>query len=138
MTDMTKRSPHTAGFDLDKMIADESDQKMRVLLLLVSAFSDALAENTKAVGAWGNQLDAHLVKFEERAAREDDLRSQGKGAGRVLATVGGIAYALVVALYIQLRSEIAENRTAVQIGISQDASHDARISSIEAIGRANK
>lgn len=125
-------------FDLDKMIAEESDPKMRVLLLLVSASNDLLAENTKAVEAWGNKLDKHLVNFEERAAREDDLRSQGKGAWRVLAMVSGIAYALVVALYVQLRTEINENRTAVQIGIAQDARHDARIGAIEAITRANK
>ena len=112
---------HPPHLDIDKLITDENDPKFRVLLMLVKSLSDYLAGNTEAVNDMSNKLDAHLSAFEARAARDDELRNQGRGAWRVLAWVLGIVQVIGLGIWVEAKSEIKDIHTALVAAQRTDA-----------------
>lgn len=132
-------------FDLKQLIAQENDPKMRVLLMLVNNSNDNLAANTLAVEAnisaineLANRLDGHLVTFEQRALRDDEIRNQGKGAWRILAWVLGLAQAAGAYVWVDIKAEIKELHLANVSSQKVEASLESRINSIEAVTRTNR
>lgn len=132
-------------FDLRQLIAQENDPKMRVLLMLVNNSNDNLAANTVAVEAnisaineLANRLDKHLVTFEQRALRDDEIRNQGKGAWRILAWVLGLAQAAGAYVWVDIKAEIKELHLANISSQKAEASLESRINSIEAVTRTNR
>lgn len=132
-------------FDLKQLIAQENDPKMRVLLMLVNNSNDNLAANTVAVEAnisaineLANRLDGHLLTFEQRALRDDEIRNQGKGAWRILAWVLGLAQAVGAYVWVGTKAEIKELHLANVSSQKVEASLESRINSIEAVTRTNR
>lgn len=132
-------------FDLRQLIAQENDPKMRVLLMLVNNSNDNLAANTVAVEAnisaineLAIRLDGHLVTFEQRAMRDDEMRNQGKGAWKVLAWVLGIAQAAGAYVWVDIKAEIKELHLSVVSSQKADATIESRLNSIEAVTRTNR
>lgn len=132
-------------FDLRQLIVQENDPKMRVLLMLVNNSNDNLAANTLAVEAnisaineLANRLDGHLVTFEQRALRDDEIRNQGKGAWRILAWVLGLAQAAGAYAWVGTKAEIKELHLANISSQKAEASLESRINSIEAVTRTNR
>ena len=123
-------------FDLEQMIAAENDPKFRVLLMLVKSLSDYLAGNTEAVNDMSNKLDAHLSASEARAARDDELRNQGRGAWRVLAWVLGIVQVIGLGIWVEAKSEIKDIHAALTAAQRADASVDSRITVLESVMKA--
>lgn len=127
--------PHL-DIDIDKLITDENDPKFRVLLMLVKSLSDYLAGNTEAFNDMSNKLDAHLSAFEARAARDDELRNQGRGAWRVLAWVLGIVQVIGLGIWVEAKSEIKDIHAALTAAQRADASVDSRITVLESVMKA--
>jgi ferric-dicitrate binding protein FerR (iron transport regulator) len=123
--------PQTPLFDIDRMIAEEDDPKMRVLLMLVSTFNKNLTENTLAVESLGIKFDTHLTTFEARSARDDETRSQVKGAWKVLAWVLGVVQCIGLAIWIEAKSDIKEIHSAIAEGRAAKIEMDARIKALE-------
>lgn len=134
-----------ASFDIDQLIAQEDDPKFRVLLVLVKSMGDYLHDNTKAMSDLSSKLDTHLTAFEARAARDDELRNQGRGAWRVLAWVLGIVQVVGLGIWVEAKNDIKGIHEAITLGQQTDklieartASHETRITAIEAVTRTNK
>lgn len=135
----------TPTFDINRLIAEEDDQKRRVLLLLVNAFNENLAENTQAVRTnaqevrdIGTKLDNHLIAFEERAARDDELRNQGKGAWKVLGWLLGIVQAVGLSIGIYMARDLGDIHSAIVAVQAADVrfesklrEHDSRLNALE-------
>jgi hypothetical protein len=133
----------TDPFDLRQLIAHEDDPKLRVLLMLVNTFNENLAANTiavdsnaAAVNEIASKLDTHLLAFEERAAKDDALRNQGKGAWRVLAWVLGIVQVIGLGIWGEAKGEIKDIHAALTAAARADASVDSRITVLESVMKA--
>jgi len=139
--DDVRRNP----FDLKQLIAAENDPKQRVLLMLVNNFNDNLAANTiavednaKAVNNIARDLESLFTKFEERAAKDDEMRNQGKGAWRVLAWVFGVVQVGAAYAWVDTRAELKELRMGIVASQKADATLEAKIYALEAATRTNR
>ena len=135
----------TNPFDLRQLIANEDDPKLRVLLMLVNTFNENLAANTVAVDAnaaavndIAAKLDSHLVAFEERAAKDDALKNEGKGAWRVIVWVFGGFQAVGLASLIYLSGELKDIHASIMLSQRVEAVLASRITAIEAATRTNR
>ena len=125
-------------FDINKLIAEEDDQKRRVLLLLVNTFNENLAANTAAVRDnaqevrdIGAKLDNHLIAFEERAERDDELRNQGRGAWKVLAWVLGIVQLAGIGIWAEAKKDLSGIHEALVTGQSSDIRTEGKLQEFE-------
>lgn len=135
----------TNPFDLRQLIANEDDPKLRVLLMLVNTFNENLAANTIAVDAnaaavkdIAAKLDGHLVAFEERAAKDDALKNEGKGAWRVIVWVFGGFQAVGLASMMYLSGELKDIHASIVLSQRVEAVLASRITAIEAATRTNR
>lgn len=108
---------------IDKMIADESDPKNRMFLLILNNINKSLVANTETIQAVSERLDDHLTRFEADSNAKADLLSQGKGAWKVAAWVIGAVQVAGLAVWVESRSEIAE----IQLAVHADQIEHARI-----------
>lgn len=123
-----------SSFDLSKLIAEEDDPKRRVLLLLVNAFNENLKDNTEAVRNnaqevrdIGNKLNAHLVNFEERAKKDDEIRNRIKGGWSVVAFVIAIVQVVGLRIWFDTRDDIKGIHDAITAGQAVDIKVDAKV-----------
>lgn len=123
--------PPPTGFDIGKMIAEENDPKLRVLLLLVNAFNENLTENTTAIQNLGQKFDEHLTNFEQRAAQDDALKNQGKGAYKVAAFVIALVQVIGMAIWLQARADIKDIHSAIADGKNAVARFEERLKALE-------
>jgi len=119
-------------FDIGKMIAEENDPKLRVLLLLVNAFNENLTENTTATQSLGQKFDEHLTNFEERAAQDDALKNQGRGAYKVAAVVIAAVQVVGMGIWLQAKADIKEIHAAIADGKTAVTRFEERLKALEA------
>ena len=118
-------------FDIGKMIAEENDPKLRVLLLLVNAFNENLTDNTTAIQNRGQKFDEHLTNFEQRAAQDDAMKNQGKGAYKVVAFVIAAVQVIGMAIWMQAREDIKEIHAAIADGKTAVTRFEERLKALE-------
>lgn len=106
--DQKRRKMDVYGFDIEHLIAAESDPKQRVFLIVLNNLNGSLIENTQATASIGQKLDAHLSNFESYTKDKDRLLNQGRGAWLVAAWVLGLAQLAVGASAVWVREEIAD------------------------------
>ncbi len=123
--------PAPPGFDIGKMIAEENDPKLRVLLLLVNAFNENLTENTTAIQNLGQKFDEHLTNFEQRAAQDDALKNQGKGAYKVAAFVIALVQVIGMGIWVQAREDIKDIHGAIAKGELAVTRFEERLKALE-------
>ena len=103
-----RRKVDLYGMDLDHLIAQEDDPKQRVFLILLNNLNTSLIDNTKTTSIIGSKLDAHLTNFESYTKDKDQLLNQGRGAWKVAAWVLGIAQIAAGAVWMDMRTELAD------------------------------
>lgn len=119
------------NFNLEKMIAEEPDPKFRILLLLVNSIKDSLVESNGVMRQFGQQLDSHLTRYEQRTASDDALKNQGKGAYRVAAAVIAIVQVIGMAIWLQAREDIKEIHAAIADGKTAVVRFEERLKALE-------
>ena len=118
-------------FDIGKMIAEENDPKLRVLLLLVNAFNENLTDNTTAIQSLGQKFDEHLTNFEQRAAQDDAMKNQGKGAYKISAGVIAFVQVIGMAIWLQASADIRQIHAAIADGKNAVARFEERLKALE-------
>lgn len=85
--------------EIERMIASESDPRIRVQLMMMHKLTTAVSD----IGANVNDLDK---KFSMHSDGESALINQVKGAWRVAAWVFGIAQLIIAYVYIDINSQV--------------------------------
>lgn len=106
--------------DIEKMIAEEVDPRMRMQLLVTMA-------NTSTLQAIADKLDSHLIAYEAQATAAAELINKGRGAWKVLAWVLGTVQMLGLAIWLDARAEVSTIKTAIVELVQTDIKTAARI-----------
>jgi hypothetical protein len=103
---LQRRRVDTYGFDIEHLIAQESDPKQRVFLIVLNNLNISLIANTEATTAIGQKLDAHLTNFERYTQDKERILNQGKGAWKIIAWALSTAQLLIGAGAVWAHNEI--------------------------------
>lgn len=92
--------------EINDMIAQENDPKVRLQLMVLQNINASLIANTKTVNDIDKQLTEHLREYVSRTQIEEAFINKGLGAWKIIAWVGGIAQAIILALIVNVSSEL--------------------------------
>lgn len=106
--------------DIERMISEEPDPRMRNQLIITMA-------NTAALQLIAEKLDTHLSAYEAQAVLAAELLNKGRGAWRVLAWALGTAQIVGLGVWVDARSEVASIKQAVVELVQADIRSAARI-----------
>lgn len=121
-------SDHDQTAEIERMIGEETDPRVRVQLLMMYKL-------TSAVTSMGENVSDLDRKFSLHINDDNALVNQIKGAWKVIAWVLGVAQVLVVWVYLDLRTDVrslaeAQHRDTVQ--------HEHVMGRIEALEKNSK
>lgn len=114
--------------DIERMIAEEPDARVRTQLIITMA-------NTATLQLIAEKLDSHLVVYETQAGLAAELLNKGRGAWKVLAWVLGTVQLLGLAIWVDARAEVAGIKTAIVELVQVDIKTAARIEANAALIR---
>lgn len=118
--------------EIEKLIAEENDPKIRLQLMVMNRINLSLIANTKTINDVAEKLDAHLTKFEQHTAQEEQMINQGRGAWKVVSWVIGIVQVIGLAIWVSANEEIASIHQSIAEDQAQHAAIDKRLSLLEA------
>ena len=124
-------SDHDQSAEIEKMIAEESDPRIRVQLMMMHKLTGSVA----TIGITVADLDS---KFARHASDESAIFNQIKGGWKVAAWVFGIAQAIFCYVYIDLHADVKELMEKNQQDRIEHASMNTRLDSVEKQLRARK
>mgnify|MGYP000868042924 CR=1 FL=1 len=123
-------SPATV-YNIEKLIAEENDPKLRAFLILLNAINQSLISNTETTRELSDKLDAHLTRFEQKTAQDRSRLDQARGAWRVIAWVLGGVQVIGLGIWTYANSAIHEIKTAqAQLQVS-NARIEQRLQTLE-------
>lgn len=103
-----RRKVDIYAFDIEHLIAEETDPKQRVYLIVLNNLNNSLVANTETIRSVSQKLDTHLTNFEVYTKDKDALLNKGRGAWKVAAWVLGVAQALAAAGWMTIREEMTQ------------------------------
>lgn len=131
--------------EIEHLIAQETDEKHRTLLLVVNSLNNSIRENTLAqremqesMREHQRKLEAHLEDYAERSQRTEAYINQGKGAKfaigvgwKIIAGLLMLVQALVIGIGTTLTTEVTTFRKAFEDNAVQHENMKLRISALE-------
>jgi hypothetical protein len=131
--------------DIDKLIAEENDPKVRLHLMVMNSMNRNLIANTEATNAVAGMvssvdkdLKAHLENFDKHTADEaarvkahDELLSNGRFGWKIASGIIAIVQVLGLVIWDSVSSDIKSIHTAIHNSEQVDASLDKRITVLE-------
>lgn len=131
--------------DIDKLIAEENDPKVRLHLMVMNSMNRNLIANTDATNAVAamvtnvsKDLEAHVESFEahtraeEAYIKQQDARiNQGKGAWRVIAYVIGGVQVLGLGIWGYASNEISSIHNSISVVEKSTIDLDKRLTVLE-------
>ena len=106
--------------DIERMISEEPDPRMRNQLIITMA-------NTAALQLIAEKLDTHLTAYEAQAILAAELLNKGRGAWRVLAWVLGTVLTVGAGVWVDARKEVVGIKQAVVELVQSDIRTSARV-----------
>ena len=103
-----RRTVDAYNFDIEHLIAAESDSKQRVYLIVLNNLNNSLVANTDTIRSVSQKLDTHLTNFETYTRDKDELLNKGRGAWKVAAWILGVVQVLAGSLWVNMRAELAD------------------------------
>lgn len=103
-----RRAMDAYNFDIEHLIAAEPDPKQRVYLIVLNNLNNSLVANTDTIRSVSQKLDAHLTNFETYTKDKDEILNKGRGAWKIAAWVLGIAQAVLVTGWVNMREEFTQ------------------------------
>lgn len=147
MVDFTNRreTDSKEQHDIDKLIAEENDPKVRLHLMVMNSMNRNLIANTEATHAVAGMvsnvdmdLKAHLANFELHTAEEakrniahDRLISNGKFGWKIASWVIGVVQVLGLVIWNSASTDINAIHAAIHKAEQVDASLDKRLTILE-------
>jgi hypothetical protein len=101
-----RRKVDLYSFDIESLIAEESDTKQRVYLIVLNNLNKSLVANTETILSVSQKLDTHLTNFETYTKDKDELLNKGRGMWKVAAWVLGVAQLVAGAGWMTIRGEM--------------------------------
>lgn len=104
--------------EIEDLIAQEQDPKIRLQLMVMNRINLSLVENTNTIQEINSKLETHLTNFAEHTKTNEALVNKGRGAWRVviyvfsflqIAAISTTAY--IVRQQENYRNEILEVKT---------------------------
>jgi hypothetical protein len=117
--------------EIEKLIGEEEDAKVRLQLMILNRINLALIANTNVTNSIRHDLDQHLEIFAERSKQQDALLNKGRGAWWVV--MGALTFAQVVfgSLWITIRDDLKGIRADISTVSIEQAKRSARIENVE-------
>ena len=131
--------------DIDKLIAEENDPKVRLHLMVMNSMNRNLIANTEATNAVASMvsnvdkdLKSHIESFEVHTAEEskrikehDEIISNGRFGWKILSWIIGIVQVLGLIIWSNTSADIKSIHTAIHSSEQIDAGLDKRITILE-------
>ena len=117
--------------EIERLISEESDAKMRLQLMILNKINLALIANTNITNSIRQDLDHHLDIFAERTRQQDALLNKGRGAWWVV--MGALTFAQVIfgSLWITIRDDIKSIRSDINFVSIEQAKRSSRLDNLE-------
>lgn len=131
-TEYTRRTSDAAEqHNIDMLIADENDPKIRLQLMVMNRINLSLIANTETVTSLKDKLDTHLNEYEKHIEYNNKLLNQGKGAWKIIMWVLGIVQVLTIAAWADYRSDIKSISAQLATDNSRHSVIDTRLNALE-------
>ncbi|MDD4971862.1 MAG: hypothetical protein PHT07_20750 [Paludibacter sp.] len=124
--------------DIENLIAEENDPKVRLQLIVMNRINKSLIENTrttldivKQANEFGEQLSAHIKNFELHRQYQDEIQNKGKGAWIVFAKVIGAVQIVGLGIWGYASNEISDIHGGLHSLEKVDSGFDTRITVLE-------
>lgn len=135
--------------DIDKLIAEENDPKVRLHLMVMNSMNRNLIANTEATNAVAGMvanvsrdLEAHVENFEAHTTAEeayikqqDAIVNKGKGAWQVIAYVIGGVQIIGLGIWGYASAEISGIHESISIVEKSTIDLDKRLTVLERVTR---
>lgn len=122
--DSRRMSDHDQTAEIEKMIAEEADPRIRVQLMMMHRLTGSVA----TIGITVADLDK---KFTNHARGEEALLNQVRGGWKVAAWVFGIAQTVFCFAYLDIRSDVKDLTTKAYEDKTSHAAINNRLDVIE-------
>ncbi len=122
---------HATVYNIEKLIAEENDPKLRAFLILLNEINQSLISNTETTRELSEKLDAHMTRFEEKTARDTSMLDQARGAWRVIAWVLGGVQVIGLGIWTYANSAIHDINAAQAQAQGSIARIELRLQALE-------
>lgn len=126
-----RQTDHDQTAEIERMISDEPDPRVRVQLLMMHKLTSAVSE----IGVNVADLDK---KFTKHSVDEAALVNQIKGGWKVAAWVFGIAQVVVVWAYLDIHAQVKDLGEKYHEDVIQHERMEGRIKNIENVLKVGK
>jgi hypothetical protein len=127
MNDSDRRSQA----DIERLISEEQDAKVRLQLMILNKINLALIANTNVTNSIRNDLDQHLEVFALRTQQQDALMNKGRGAWWVIIGVLSVAQVLFGSLWMTIRDDMKAIRADISAVSIEQAKRSSRLDNLE-------
>jgi hypothetical protein len=117
--------------DIERLIADEEDTKIRLQLMILNKINLALIANTNVTNSIRNDLDQHLEIFATRTREQDALLNKGRGAWWVVSSGLVLAQVVFGSLWITIRDDMKAIRYDISSVTVEQAKRSSRLENLE-------
>ena len=117
--------------DIERLIADEEDTKIRLQLMILNKINLALIANTNVTNSIRNDLDQHLEIFATRTREQDALLNKGRGAWWFVSSGLVLAQVVFGSLWITIRDDMKAIREDISSVTVEQAKRSSRLENLE-------
>ncbi len=117
--------------DIERLIADEEDTKIRLQLMILNKINLALIANTNVTNSIRNDLDQHLEIFAERTRQQDAILNKGRGAWWFVSSALVGAQLLFGTLWMTARDDLKAIRADINAVSIEQARRSSRLENLE-------
>lgn len=140
-----RRNSDSSPLDIERLIAQEDDPKVRAQLLIMNsinnsmiASTDMTIANTRATESLNNNFQVHLKNFSDHVKTQDEIRNKGRGAWWVLSWVLGAGWVVTLGFVSFAWGAITGNQRAIADLQITDIRQDGRITQVERVVQERK
>lgn len=94
--------------DIEDLIAQENDPKIRLQLMVMNRINLSLIANTKTIEDVADKLDNHLEIYQQNTEQSEALINKGKGFWRATAFFLGLLQFIGAGLYYNFTNQVKE------------------------------
>jgi hypothetical protein len=121
--------------EIEKLIGEEEDAKVRLQLMILNRINLALIANTNVTNSIRHDLDKHIEDFSKRTNAYDAAINKGIGAWSIANKILSAALVAVQvvfgALYMTIRDDIRIIRSDTSATMVEQAKRSSRIDTLE-------
>lgn len=117
--------------EIERLIGEEEDAKIRLQLMILNKINLALIANTNVTNSIRHDLDQHLEIFAEQTRQQDALLNKGRGAWWWISGSLVLAQVVVGALWMTIRDDIRGLRADTANVMIEQAKRSSRLDNLE-------